>query len=255
MGRDYLKYDWCSYSEIEPRPDLDALKKPYSLMSSKLKASGRDIIFSLCQYGMGDVWNWGTSVGGNCWRCTGDINDSWGSMSSIGFSGSKWANGAKPGSWNDPDMLVVGSLGWGGKPHPTKLTPNEQVTHISLWSLLAAPLLIGCDLTQLDNFTKDLLMNDDIINVDQDSLGKPAVRVSKDGQTEVWARPLSDGSQAVGLFNRGEAPVRMTLKFSDLSLTGSHQLRDLWRMKGLGSRMNSYSVEVPRHGAVMLKVS
>ena len=162
-GVDYLKYDWCSYGSIAPHPDLAALKKPYTLMSDMLVHSGRDIVFSLCQYGMGDVWNWGESVGGNAWRCTGDINDSWSSMSGIAFQGDKWAKGGGPGHWNDPDMLVVGRLGWGDHPHPTKLTPNEQMTHITMWAMQAAPLLIGCDLTHIDNFTLDLLTNHDVI--------------------------------------------------------------------------------------------
>ena len=146
-GVDYLKYDWCSCKSKD-------LRAPYALMRGALDKSGRDIFYSLCQYGMGDVWTWGKDVGGNCWRTTGDINDSWSSMSGIGFGQDGHEKFAGPGHWNDPDMLVVGNVGW-GRPHPTKLTPNEQVTHITLWSLLSAPLLIGCDMTKLDSFTRD----------------------------------------------------------------------------------------------------
>jgi len=254
-GVDYLKYDWCSYNDVAPRPSLDDLKKPYSVMHEKLLNCGRDIFFSLCQYGMGDVWKWGQSVGGNCWRTTGDITDTWSSMSGIGFQGDKWAAGGGPGHWNDPDMLVVGKLGWGDRLHPTKLTPNEQITHITMWSLQAAPLLIGCDLTQIDRFTLDLLTNHDVIEVDQDELGKPATRVAQDGQTEVWARPLADGSMAVGLFNRGEEPATVTAKFNDIQVAGTRRVRDLWRAVELGTKTDAYSVTVPRHGAVLVKIS
>lgn len=253
-GVDYLKYDWCSYGGIEPKPDLAGLKKPYELMHEKLVHSGRDIVFSLCQYGMGDVWNWGASVGGNVWRCTGDINDSWSSMSGIGFDGSKWAKGGGPGHWNDPDMLVVGRLGWGDHPHPTKLTPNEQITHITMWAMQAAPLLIGCDLTHIDGFTLDLLTNHDVIEVDQDLLGKPATRISQAGQTEVWARPLSDGHYAIALFNRGEEPARVTFNLADLGLSGSHQVRNLWLNKDAGRANGKLSVTVARHGAALFSL-
>ena len=172
-GVDYLKYDWCSCQSKD-------LKAPYALMRGALDKSGRDIVYSLCQYGMGDVWKWGAEVGGNCWRTTGDISDSWGSMSGIGFSQDGHEKYAGPGHWNDPDMLVVGKVGW-GSPHPTKLTPDEQLTHITLWSLLSAPLLIGCDMSQLDPFTTALLSNDEVLAVDQDSLGKPAGRKAKEG--------------------------------------------------------------------------
>ena len=255
-GVDYLKYDWCSYGSIAPRnPNLAELEKPYILMHDKLVHSGRDIVFSLCQYGMGDVWNWGESVGGNVWRCTGDINDSWSSMSGIAFQGDKWAKGGGPGHWNDPDMLVVGRLGWGDHPHPTRLTPNEQMTHITMWAMQAAPLLIGCDLTHIDRFTLDLLTNHDVIEVDQDMLGKPATRVAKDGQAEVWARPLADGRYAVALFNRGDEPTRVTVDLAnDLRLTGPRRVRNLWLMRDEGRASGRYSAIVPRHGAVLLSV-
>jgi alpha-galactosidase len=158
----------------------------------------RDIVFSLCQYGMGDVWKWGGDVGGNSWRTTGDITDTWESMTEIGFSQAGHELYAKPGNWNDPDMLVVGKVGWGPQLHPTKLSPNEQYTHISLWCLLASPLLIGCDMTQMDDFTLNLLTNDEVLDVSQDPLGKQAGRVLKDGDLEVWAKDMEDGSKSAG---------------------------------------------------------
>jgi alpha-galactosidase len=253
-GVDYLKYDWCSYGEIQPKPDLIELERPYTLMHEKLVESSRDIVFSLCQYGMGNVWDWGRSVGGNLWRTTGDITDTWSSMTGNGFIGGKWVHGAHPGSWNDPDMLVVGNLGWGDHPRPTRLTPEEQMVHISLWSLQAAPLLLGCDLTKLDKFTLDLLTNDDVLDVDQDPLGWAAAPIWKEGSLEVWARPLWDGGEAVGLFNRGEAPAEVGFDLSKIGFSGAHKVRDLWMAKDLGMASGRFSARVPRHGVVMVKV-
>jgi alpha-galactosidase len=152
-GIDYLKYDWCSYDRIAKDRSLPELKKPYVVMRSALDKLQRDIVYSLCQYGWGKVWEWGAEVGGNCWRTTGDIADTWQSMSKIGFGQAGHEKYAGPGHWNDPDMLVVGLVGWGPQLHTTNLSPDEQYTHISLWSLLSAPLLIGCDLGKLDDFT------------------------------------------------------------------------------------------------------
>jgi alpha-galactosidase len=254
-GVDYLKYDWCSYGEIAPRnPGLLDYEKPYVLMHDMLKASSRDIVFSLCQYGMGDVWGWGRRVGGNLWRTTGDITDTWSSMTGNGFQGSKWVHGAEPGSWNDPDMLVVGNLGWGDHPRPTRLTPNEQLVHLSLWSLLASPLLLGCDLTKLDKFTLDELTNDDVLDVDQDPMGRAATRIGMDGQKEVWARPLYDGGWAVGLFNRGDQKETMSFSLRELGLHGKHVVRDLWKMKDVATITDEFKASVPVHGVVFVKV-
>jgi alpha-galactosidase len=254
-GFDYLKYDWCSYSDVDDKslPDRERLEKPYKLMDSALRAQNRDILFSLCQYGMGDVWKWGADVGGNCWRTTGDITDSWNSMAGIGFGQNGHEKYAEPGHWNDPDMLVVGKVGWGNL-HPTHLTPSEQYTHISLWCLLDAPLLIGCDMSQLDPFTFNLLANDEVLEVSQDALGKQAARISKDGETEVWAKKMSDGSMAVGLFNRSEGPMDVTSKWDDLGLSGKHRVRDLWRQKDIGEFDTTFTANVPRHGVCLMRV-
>lgn len=254
-GFDYLKYDWCSYEHVQDKslPDRQRFMKPYLVMHDALNHVDRDILFSLCQYGMGDVWEWGTQVGGNCWRTTGDINDSWGSMTRNGFGSAGKEAFAGPGHWNDPDMLVVGRLGW-GELRPTHLTPNEQYTHISLWCLLSSPLLIGCDMSQLDPFTVSLLSNDEVLAVNQDTLGKQASRVWQDGDLEIWAKDLQDGSKAVGLFNRGEAETSIKVDWSQLGITGKHHVRDLWRQKNLGKFSNSFSAKVPRHGVVLVKV-
>jgi alpha-galactosidase len=253
-GVDYLKYDWCSYNDIAKDHSIPELEKPYTKMGKALKSTSRDIVYSMCQYGMGDVWKWGKDVGGNLWRTTGDIFDSYPQMAGIGFSHSDRAQYAGPGHWNDPDMLVVGKLGWGESVRPTNLTPNEQITHISLWSLLAAPLIIGCDLTQLDSFTKDLLTNPDVIAVDQDPLGHAAMRVSQDKTLEVWARPLYDGTIAVGLFNRGFWKARVTASWKDLGLTGTQPVYDLWQRKSDGMANSSFSAMVPAHGCVFVKI-
>jgi alpha-galactosidase len=262
-GFDYLKYDWCSYGKIADqirknttRPtELEIFQHPYSVMRDALRQQNRDILFSFCQYGMGDVWKWGEQTGGNCWRTTGDINDSWSSMSGIGFNQNGHEKYAGPGHWNDPDMLVVGKVGWGPSLHSTHLTPNEQYTHISLWSLLAAPMLIGCDMTQMDDFTLGLLTNDEVIAVNQDALGQQAKRVWADADDdEIWARNLQDGTKAVGLFNRGDMPTNIAAKWSDLGISGKQTVRDLWRQKDLGEFDGQFSADVGRHGVVLIKV-
>jgi alpha-galactosidase len=246
-GIDYLKYDWCSCKSKD-------LKEPYRVMRRALDAVDRDIVYSLCQYGMGDVWTWGADVGGNLWRTTGDIYDSWGSMAGIGFKHHEISPHARPGAWNDPDMLVVGKVGWGPTLRDSRLAPIEQQTHITLWALLAAPLLIGCDMTQMDPFTIDLLTNDEVIDVNQDELGKAATRVWKDGELEVWSRPLHDGTVTVGLFNRGYEPAEVTARWSDLGVDGSQHVRDLWQKRDVGRFDGSFSSNVPGHGSMLIKV-
>jgi len=251
-GIDYLKYDWCSYGSVA-KEGLSELQKPYKLMREALDACGRDIVYSLCQYGMGDVHKWGGRVGGDLWRTTGDITDSWSSMASIGFSHSEKSPFAGPSGWNDPDMLVVGWVGWSSNLHATRLTPNEQIAHITLWSMLAAPLIIGCDMTRLDQFTKDLLMNHDVIEVDQDPLGKAATVKLKNKGLEVWTRPLFDGSYAVALFNRGMVKQRVKVKWPEIGLAGPMRVRDLWLRKDAGIMKEGLSREVPAHGAMLFK--
>ena len=253
-GVDYLKYDWCSYGEIEPRPDLAGHKYPYVKIKNSLEATGRDIVLSMCQYGMGDVYKWGKNVGGSLWRTTGDITDTWGSMSSIGFDHSVRSTYVKPGGWNDPDMLVVGWLGWGPSVRPTHLTPAEQVTHITLWSMLAAPLIIGCDLTKLDTFTMQVLCNHDVIEVDQDPLGNAASRVWKEGNLEAWSRPLVDGGTAVAIFNRGRGSATFSGPVSAFRKGGRAKVRNLWLRKDLGIK-SQLEFAVPAHGAVLVKLS
>jgi hypothetical protein len=222
-------------------------------MNDALKTVNRDIVYSLCQYGMGNVWEWGVNVGGHLWRTTGDIIDTWESMSSIGFNQVKNAPYAKPGNWNDPDMLVVGSVGWGPSLHPTRLTPDEQYTHISLWCMLSAPLLIGCDLTRLDEFTLNLLTNDEVLALDQDPLGSQAVPKIINGNIQVWIKELEDGSRAIGIFNLGQKKEQYSLNLQEIGLKSETKLRDLWRQKDLGKFNGKFDAVVEAHGVVLVK--
>lgn len=254
-GFDYIKYDWCGYSNIKPSPTLDDMKEPYLLMGDILKDMPRDIVYSLCQYGMGEVWKWGGETNGNLWRTTGDITDTWESMSGIGFSQFDKYPYAKPGNWNDPDMLVVGKLGWGNV-RANRLTPDEQYTHISLWSLLASPLLIGCDLQQMDDFTKNLLCNSEVIAINQDPLGLQAQRVSNENDLQIFVKKLEDGSLAVGVFNLSDKIVKdFSLNWEVLQIEGRYDVRDVWRQKDLGRYDNQFTMNIPTHGAVLLKIS
>jgi alpha-galactosidase len=259
-GIDYLKYDWCRYPEsANTNSPIELLQKPYILMRGVLDKLDRDIVFSLCQYGWGKVWDWGDQVGGNLWRVTGDITDTWPSMSSIGFQQTGHEKFAGPGHWNDTDMLVVGHLGWGriNPPRPTNLTPNEQLTHISLWALQAAPLLIGADMSQIDEWTVNLLGNREVLAINQDPLGRAAGRVWADSWTQIWARPLEDGTMAVGLFNRAPVAMPMTVKFADIGVPDGSPIRFPWTQQnatGMASGAKEYTTTVPRHGVVLIKV-
>ena len=252
-GFDYLKHDWCSYGEIEKGNSLEAYQKPYLKMRAALRNSERDIVYSLCQYGMGDVWKWGADVDGNCWRTTGDIEDSWNSLYGIYSAQAGHERFSAPGRWNDPDMLIVGRVGW-GNPHPSRLTPNEQILHISMWSLLASPLLIGCDMGKLDPFTVAILSNDEVLDINQDPLGKAAGRLKNEEGREVWVRPLYDGTRAVGLVNSGDEAQKIEVKWSELGLKNGQAVRDLWLHKSLGVLPEGVTIEVPSHGTVLLKV-
>jgi alpha-galactosidase len=273
-GFDFLKYDWCSYGRIVTDStqgvptyknkgfDSAAAVYPYELMGKALKAQQRDIVYSLCQYGVGDVWKWGATVNGTCWRTTGDIYDSWevqgksgaqNSVSKIGFNQDQSASYSGPGRYNDPDMLVIGYVGW-GKPHPTRLTPDEQYAHISLWCLLSAPLLLGCDLEKLDDFTLNLITNDEVIDIDQDPLAIGARRVSAVDSLEIFKKPLEDGSIAVGLFNRRSTKAKIKVSWSDLGISGKQIIRDVWRQKDIAIAKDNYETEVAAHGVVLLKL-
>lgn len=255
-GIDYLKYDWCSYETVyrsEKDTSLAAFKKPYAIMQDALQSQDRDIVYSLCQYGMKDVWKWGAAVNGNCWRTTGDIEDSWESLVSIGFNQTSQYAYAGPGRWNDPDMMIVGQVGWGENLHPTRLTPDEQYTHVSLWSLLSAPLLIGCDLGKLDDFTLNLLTNDEVIAVDQDPLGMQARRLLRTDTYQVWMKELDDGSKAIGIFNLSDKDDVVRFYWNELGLSKNQKVRDLWRQKDIGNFSTMFSTKVASHGVTLIR--
>lgn len=242
-GIDYIKYDWCSARTVYQEGDMH---KVYKQMGEALKGAGRPIVFSLCQYGKEDVWKWGADAGGNLWRTTGDIRDNWKSMSEIGFDKQVGLEQyAGPGHWNDPDMLEIGNGG---------MTNDEYRTHMSLWCILAAPLLAGNDLRSMSKETLEILANREAIAVDQDKLGKQGYRIAKDGTNEVWAKPLAGGAWAVGLFNRGTDTSKITVRWADLKLKNGRKVRDLWAHTDRGTFPDAFSADVPSHGVVLIRV-
>ncbi len=242
-GIDYLKYDWCGARNLYTDEEMQAVYQP---MGEALQATGRPIVYSLCQYGRSDVWKWGPDVGGNLWRTTGDIRDAWESMSRIGFGQDELASWARPGHWNDPDMLEIGN---------GSMTDMEYKVHMSLWSILAAPLIAGNDLRAMPPAIKDILMNREVIAIDQDKEGKQGKRLSKSDNQEIWARQLSGSAVAVALFNRSTESANMTVAWSDLGLKKApHHVRDLWAHSDVSVHGANYSATVPGHGVVMLRV-
>ncbi len=250
-GIDYLKYDLCSFGDMMKRESggdrakaNTMMRQAYAKMHDALLATKRPIVLSLCQYGFDSVWKWGPKVGGNAWRTTGDINDSYDRMSVIGFGQAGLSKYAGPGHWNDPDMLEVGN---------GKMTDDEYRTHMSLWAILAAPLLAGNDLSKMSPEALSILTNRDVIAIDQDRLGKQGDRISATGPFEVWSKPLADGSEAVALFNRGEDTESMTLPVSALGLKpGNVRIHDIWANQD-SSHQDLWTV--PKHGVVLLHIS
>ena len=250
-GIDYLKYDLCGLRDQvkaagSPEAGHQVMIAAYEKMRDALKATGRPIVFSLCQYGNDAVWEWGASVGGNLWRTTGDISDKYASMSQIGFSQAGLARFAGPGHWNDPDMLEVGNGG---------MSAEEYRTHMSLWAILAAPLLAGNDLTKMTPETVALLTNRDVIAIDQDAAGKEGDRVSAEGPVEVWMRPLADGGAAVGIFNRHPGTLAATVDLGKLGLGKIKHARNVWTGEELQSVSGEQHFKVAGHGVVLLRVS
>ena len=241
-GFDYLKYDWT------PMDVAHAAE-----MSSALLAWPRDIVYSATQNPRiplaADLQRLT-----NCSRSSGDLRDTWESVSKVGFSQDKWAPYSRPGHFNDPDMLVIGIVGW-GTPRPTRLTSDEQYTHMSLWCLMSAPLLLGCDLEQLDDFTRGLITNDEVLDIDQDSLCRQATRVFLRADSAVFAKPLEDGSLAVGLFNRGDVAAKVTVNWPELGINGARRIRDLWRQKDLGVFPEKFDPIVAPHGVVLVTLT
>ncbi len=249
-GIDYLKYDLCSMGgmmialgSMEKAQDMQVAA--YRKMGEALKATGRPIFYSFCQYGFFQPWRWSPALGANAWRTTGDINDTYLRMTAIGFSQAGLSKYARPGAWNDPDMLEVGNGG---------MNPDEYRTHMSLWALLAAPLLAGNDLTSMSPETLAMLTNKEVIAIDQDPMGRQGDRVWAEGQLEIWAKPLSGGARAVGLFNRSDQPAYITVNFQDVGVPAPSAVRDLWVKSAVKTTGGVYKALVPSHGVVLLRV-
>ena len=240
-GVDYLKYDWCNTETLEVRA-------AYATMSDALRATGRPILYSICEWGTHQPWEWAASVGGNLWRTTVDIGDGWVDMLAIldrqvglgGFAG--------PGHWNDPDMLEVGNGG---------MTDDEYRAHFSLWAMLAAPLIAGNDLSTMSTMTAAILTNREVIAVDQDALGIEGRRAVKSADTEIWVKPLLGGSQAVVLLNRSAEPRTIRLDWSALHLPAyvTIDVRNLWSGTDGPHATGSLAADVAPHAVVMLKVT
>jgi len=257
-GFDFLKYDWCSYGNVvKGDKSLEAMKKPYRLMGDLLKKQDRDILFNLCQYGMGNVWEWGAEVGGHSWRTAGDLGYELDRVFEVALKNAEHRKFSRPGSWNDPDYIQIGYIGdarSGGEPKPCPLTPNEQYSFMSLWCLMASPLFYSGDMSRLDEFTLGVLCNPEVIEVDQDPLGQCARVVPLGEETFAMVKDMEDGSKAVGLFNRGEMEAPVTAKWSELGLQGSWRARDLWRQKDVGEMSGEIQVKVGRHGGALFRL-
>ena len=248
-GIDFLKYDWCTYSNVIPEKTRVEYMKPYVQISNELKSMHRDIVLGICQYGLDNVWEWGSQAGGSTWRTTNDIIDTWHSMKAIGFERQNATYPyAAPGAWNDPDMLVLGKLGWGANLRSSRLTCNEQYTHFTQWAMLAAPLMLGCDLAQLDSFTLNLITNDEVIAINQDIMGKQAQLMYTTGDVQVWKKELSCKRFALAVYNLGREESNFEVNFKMAGLKSKLHLRDAWTQKNIGKLTDNFKVLIPRHG-------
>ncbi|MEO6965914.1 MAG: glycoside hydrolase family 27 protein [Acidobacteriaceae bacterium] len=237
---DYLKYDWCTAGTVYTR---DQYPEAVHKMAVALAHAGRPMVYSF--HGRGAVWDYSAAQGANLWRTTGDIHDNYARMIAIGFGQHGLERFAGPGHWNDPDMLEIGNGG---------LRANEEQLHMSLWSLLAAPLIAGNDLTSMTPETVAILTNPEVIAVDQDPAGMQGRQIYVQGAIVVMMKPLADGSKAVGLFNREQGDVTVSVNFKDIGLGDEAEVRDLWLHKDLGKFHGSYSVDVPTHGVVLVRI-
>jgi hypothetical protein len=254
-GVDHLRYDLCSYADQMPaRATLEDQQKPYRRMGLLLRQQPRGMVYNLVQYGEQKVWTWGTRVGGHSWRMTGDIQDSWADLLATGFAMAPYASFVGPGRFNDPDMLMLGVIG-AGERRNTRLTPDEQYTQVSLWSLLAAPLVLGNHLGALDEFTRGLLTNSEVIAINQDARATSAVRVLERGGWQVWVKELEGGGRAVGVFNMGPRFSRLEVDPALFGRSGQrYQPRDAWRQRDLPARSGNLAVAVPSHGVALFTI-
>ena len=255
-GIDYLKYDLCSFQDImqkqapnDPAKQNKMMRDAYQLMHQAILKTGRPMVYSLCQYGLDGVWEWGPSVGANLWRTTGDISANYDRMALIGLGQAGLSKFAAPGHWNDPDMLEVGN---------GELTHDENLTHMSLWAMLAAPLLAGNNLSAITPEIKAIITNRDVIAIDQDALGRQGDRIFSQGPIEIWSKLLADGSTALALFNLGEdqSDLRgISLHLAKAGIRGTARARDLWAAKDIGPLTDASKFTIPKHGVVLLRVT
>jgi len=238
-GIDYLKYDNCNNENIAP-------ELRYPIMREALNHTGRHIFYSMCEWGVDNPATWAVPVG-NSWRTTDDIGDNWGSMISRADQNDAWWKYAGPGGWNDPDMLEVGNGG---------MSDVEYRTHFSLWCLMKAPLLIGCDLTAMTDATLEILTAPEVIAVNQDPLGIQGHKRVSQGGNEVWAGPLTGNTFVVALVNRNQQTQSITANWSDIGAVSStrYVVRDLWAQRDLTTTATSYTANVPAHGTVLIKL-
>ncbi|MBL9137411.1 MAG: NPCBM/NEW2 domain-containing protein [Verrucomicrobiales bacterium] len=259
-GFDFLKYDWCSYGDIAKSStdeERSKLIKPYALMGRLLREQPRDIVFNLCQYGMGNVWEWGAEVGGHCWRTAGDLGFELDRIFEVALRNAEHRAWSRPGEWNDPDYIQIGYIGAAhemGQPVPCPLSASEQYAFMALWSLSAAPLFFSGDMGNLDAFTLGVLCNPEVIAIDQDPLGQGGQVRELSPETFLMVKDLADGTKAVGLFNRSYFPSKITATWEQLSLHGRQPVRDVWRQKDLGSHRHSFEATVPARGGVLVKI-
>jgi alpha-galactosidase len=260
-GFDLLKYDWCTYGRVAGGKTLEDLQQPYIKMGGILKSLNRDVVFNMCQYGNGDVWKWGRQVGGNSWRTTGDVGVMHGAtlpgFYQAGFANAALSAYSGPGGWNDPDYILIGTVGdarnIAAPARLTSLTHEEQYSYMSMWSLMAAPLIFSGDMSKLDDFTLNVLCNSEVIDIDQDSLGKQGIIIRKTDDEFILEKPLADGSLAVGLFNLTTEPRSISADWKELGLTEKQTARDVWRQSDLGSFSNSFSTTVLGHSVILVR--
>ncbi len=272
-GFDFLKYDFCSYTHIasggsiddptipfwgKGSPTVEGDQKPYRQMGDILKSLDRDIVFNLCQYGMSEVWKWGSEVGGHCWRTSGDLGFELDRIFDVALKNCEYREYSKPGEWNDPDYIQIGWIGNAhrmGIPELTPMSAAMQYAYISMWSLMASPLIYSGDMMKLDEFTLNVLCNSEVIDVNQDPLGECARVIKQSDDIFIMVKNLADGSKAIGMFNRGKAPADVTIDWTRLEISGKQSVRDLWRQKDMGVFNDKFSNRVPPQGVLMIKIS
>ncbi len=254
-GYDYLKYDYCSYIDVRKDHTLEAQIEPYRIMGEALLNQPRDIVFAVCTAGYYLPWKWASDVHAHLWRTTPDIYDTWGSMAGIAFCQDKYSEFQQQGRWNDPDMLVVGKVGWGPELRDTSLTENEQVAHIGHWALLGAPLLIGCNLEELDDFTFNLLTNREVLAINQDAAGNAAQVIVRDDFSEIWRKELENGDFAVGIYNRAPFQTNLKIDLKELSGFDNPKVRNCWIRKDYIDLPANWEVNLAPHESLLLRLS